>query len=242
MDSKGDEFFQTAIWGTPPNERTHTQRLDLVIGSGGKGQTYLFWDDHQLFQLPVGYSTVLGQWINSPGYKDGTASFDRGYYPAVPGVPCHLFRIAILRSGRKFLRHEEFRFGYLLRKVSWAWKQACGKLYIKVYGSPGGKNRKSSKAPTCKAGGRMRTVPWRPGRTLPATCVYIRARTAAGPVHRPGTHRFGEGCGRSRQAGEAINKEPVLPDVEDHDLLDVPRCAPEGAGPRGHVAALLELP
>jgi hypothetical protein len=78
MDSKGDEFFQTAIWGTPPNERTHTQRLDLVIGLGGKGRTYLIWDDNQLFQLPVGYSTVLGQWINSPGYKDGTASFDRG--------------------------------------------------------------------------------------------------------------------------------------------------------------------
>ena len=37
-------------------------------------------------------------------------------------------------------------------------------------------------------------------------------------------------------------KEPVLPDVEEHDLLDVPRCAQEGAGPRGHVAALLELP
>lgn len=88
----------------------------------------------------------------------------------------------------------------------------------------------------------MRTVPWRPGRTLPATRVYVRARTAAGQVHRPGAHRFGEGCGRSRQAGEAINKEPVLPDVEEHDLLDVPRCAPEGAGPRGHVAALLELP
>jgi hypothetical protein len=87
MDSKGDEFFQTAIWGTPPNERTHTQRFDLVIGSGGKGQTYLFWDDNQLFQLPVGYSTVLGQWINSPGYKDGTASFDRGIIPRC--LECH---------------------------------------------------------------------------------------------------------------------------------------------------------
>jgi hypothetical protein len=24
---------------------------------------------------------VLGQWINSPGYKDGTASFDPGIIP-----------------------------------------------------------------------------------------------------------------------------------------------------------------
>jgi len=87
MDSKDDDFFQTAIWGSPPNERTHTQRFNLVIGSGGKGQTYLFWDDDQLFQLPVGYSTVLGRWINNPGYKDGTASFDRGIIPRC--LECH---------------------------------------------------------------------------------------------------------------------------------------------------------
>lgn len=88
----------------------------------------------------------------------------------------------------------------------------------------------------------MRTVSWRPWGTLPTTCVYVRARTTAGQVHRPGTHRFGEGCGRSWQAGEAIDKESVLPGVEKPNLLDVPRCAHEGAGPRGHVATLLELP
>ena len=60
MDSKEDGFSQTAVWGTPPNTRSHTERFDLVIGSGGKGQTYLFWEGDQLFQLPVGYSTVLG--------------------------------------------------------------------------------------------------------------------------------------------------------------------------------------
>jgi Cytochrome c554 and c-prime len=87
MDSKEDGFSQTAVWGTPPNTRSHTERLDLVIGSGGKGQTYLFWDGNQLFQLPVGYSTVLGQWINSPGYRDGTANFDRPIIPRC--LECH---------------------------------------------------------------------------------------------------------------------------------------------------------
>ena len=87
MDSKDGEFFQTAIWGTPPNERTHTERFDLVVGSGRKGQTYLFWDDNQLFQLPVGYSTVLDRWINSPGYVDGTASFARAIIPRC--LECH---------------------------------------------------------------------------------------------------------------------------------------------------------
>jgi len=100
MDEKGDNFYQTAIWG-PPSEgptanpstsagsgtRTRTERLDLVIGSGGKGQTYLYWRDDQLFQLPVGYSTVLHQWINSPGYTDGTANFERAIIPRC--LECH---------------------------------------------------------------------------------------------------------------------------------------------------------
>lgn len=87
MESRDGQFFQTAIWGTPGAERTHTQRFDLVIGSGRNGQTYLFWDENQLFQLPVGYSTAARHWINSPGYKDGTASFDRGIIPRC--LECH---------------------------------------------------------------------------------------------------------------------------------------------------------
>jgi hypothetical protein len=104
MDEKGGEFFQTAIWGRAENStsqtdsgnassnegsatRTHTERLDLVIGSGGKGQTYLYWKDDQLFQLPAGYSTVLHRWINSPGYEDGSADFNRGIIPRC--LECH---------------------------------------------------------------------------------------------------------------------------------------------------------
>ena len=71
----------------PAATRTRTERLELVIGSGGKGQNYLFWRGDELFQLPVGYSTVLRHWINSPGYRDGTANFDR---PIVPRcLECH---------------------------------------------------------------------------------------------------------------------------------------------------------
>jgi hypothetical protein len=104
MDEKGNDFFQTAIWGLPSasptqpateipssspasGSRSRTERLDLVIGSGGKGQTYLFWEDDALFQLPVGYSTVYHQWINSPGYADGTADFGRAIIPRC--LECH---------------------------------------------------------------------------------------------------------------------------------------------------------
>jgi hypothetical protein len=43
MEEKGNGFFQTAVEGVSPYTAERTERFDLVIGSGGKGQTYLFW-------------------------------------------------------------------------------------------------------------------------------------------------------------------------------------------------------
>ena len=77
MDAKGGRFYQTAIWGIPLSATSQTEPIDLVIGSGRKGQTYLFWKGDRLFQLPVSYWIELGQWVNSPGYTDGYANFDR---------------------------------------------------------------------------------------------------------------------------------------------------------------------
>ncbi|HEX2855607.1 MAG TPA: multiheme c-type cytochrome [Opitutaceae bacterium] len=78
MEARGAEFFQTGVLRTSPSEvLTRSERFDLVVGSGRKGQTYLFWDGDGLFQLPVSYWTELGSWVNSPGYVDGTANFDR---------------------------------------------------------------------------------------------------------------------------------------------------------------------
>jgi hypothetical protein len=86
MDQKGDEFFQTAIQGEDPLTTTRSERFAFVIGSGGKGQTYLFWKGDDLFQLPVSYWTQLG-WVNSPGYRDGVANFNR---PVIPRcLECH---------------------------------------------------------------------------------------------------------------------------------------------------------
>lgn len=86
MDEKNHGFFQTAVQGIPPYTTERTERFDLVIGSGGKGQTYLFWKGDQLFQLPISYWTELG-WVNSPGYRDGVANFDRPIIPRC--LECH---------------------------------------------------------------------------------------------------------------------------------------------------------
>jgi hypothetical protein len=86
MDEKADGFFQTAVVGIDPYTTERTERFGLVVGSGGKGQTYLFWKDDKLFELPVSYWTELG-WVNSPGYRDGVANFDRVITPRC--LECH---------------------------------------------------------------------------------------------------------------------------------------------------------
>jgi len=88
MEARNDGFFQTGVLGTPPDTISISERFDLVIGSGRKGQTYLYWNkDDQLFQLPVSYWTEVASWVNSPGYGDRSLDFGR---PVVPRcLECH---------------------------------------------------------------------------------------------------------------------------------------------------------
>ena len=86
LDDKEDSFFQTAMAGQPPHTTSRSERIAVVVGSGEKGQTYLYWNEDQLFQLPVSYWTRLG-WVNSPGYRDGFANFDRPIIPRC--LECH---------------------------------------------------------------------------------------------------------------------------------------------------------
>lgn len=52
-------------------------RFDIVIGSGTRGQSYLYWKDKSLFQLPVSYFTMAEAWSNSPGYPMYNPDFKR---------------------------------------------------------------------------------------------------------------------------------------------------------------------
>jgi len=87
MDASEEGFRQLAL--RPTEEDTTILRvasIDVVIGSGRKGQTYLYWEGDRLFQLPISYWTGVG-WANSPGYPSGTAIFNR---PADPRcLECH---------------------------------------------------------------------------------------------------------------------------------------------------------
>ena len=94
MEARADGFFQTGVVGTPPDTVTTAQRFDLVIGSGRKGQTYLYWgrgaeggEADRLFQLPVSYWTEIASWVNSPGYGDRVLDFSRPVLPRC--LECH---------------------------------------------------------------------------------------------------------------------------------------------------------
>jgi hypothetical protein len=88
METTKDGFYQTAVLGTPPDTASLSRRFDFVIGSGRKGQTYLYWGENdRLFQLPVSYWTERGKWVNSPGYEDGDLNFGRSVLPRC--LECH---------------------------------------------------------------------------------------------------------------------------------------------------------
>ena len=87
MEEKEDGYYQTAVTGFDSQLLTHSERMDLVTGSGVRGATYLYWEGDQLFELPVSYWTDGHRWINSPGYTNGTVDFSR---PVNPGcLECH---------------------------------------------------------------------------------------------------------------------------------------------------------
>ncbi len=83
MEQKGEAFFQTAF----DHGRNHSERFDLVLGSGRRGQSYLYWKGGLLYQLPVSYLALTEGWINSPGYPDGEVHFDRVIPPRC--LECH---------------------------------------------------------------------------------------------------------------------------------------------------------
>lgn len=61
--------------------------FDMTIGSGRKGQSYLYWQDHSLFQLPVSWYAPRDTWSNSPGFPTDQLVFNR----SIPArcLECH---------------------------------------------------------------------------------------------------------------------------------------------------------
>jgi hypothetical protein len=99
MDSSADGFTQSAILGVTPNITQRTERVAYVVGSGRKGQSYVYRRGVDLlFQLPVSHWTGLG-WTNSPGFADGVANFDRTITPRC--LECHATAFTTIADARR---------------------------------------------------------------------------------------------------------------------------------------------
>jgi len=84
LEQRNHRFFQTSFIN---GRESQSRPFDIVVGSGRKGQTYLYWNDGDLFQLPISYYTALDSWCNSPGYPADRAIFNRQVLPYC--MECH---------------------------------------------------------------------------------------------------------------------------------------------------------
>ena len=69
-EKKLNDFFQVGYINGTEKKR---ERIDIIFGSGTRGQTFGSWKDNQLVQLPLTYFTAADQWSNSPGYPNRLA-------------------------------------------------------------------------------------------------------------------------------------------------------------------------
>ena len=73
MEKRDSDFYQAEYVN---GVEARKERFDIVVGSGKKGQSYLYWSGNRLSQLPIFYYSAKNEWANSPGYA-GTVIFSR---------------------------------------------------------------------------------------------------------------------------------------------------------------------
>jgi len=88
MTQEPNGFFESGIdISDPHNPKGEAERIDIVVGSGRHGQTYMYWDGDQLYELPVSYSTWSHEWAMSPGYPADQVHFEKPILPRC--LECH---------------------------------------------------------------------------------------------------------------------------------------------------------
>ncbi len=74
MEKRNDSLLQVEyIMG----QQKEDGKIDIVVGSGKKGQSFLSWKHSSLVQLPVTYFTPESTWTSSPGFQPRKIAFNR---------------------------------------------------------------------------------------------------------------------------------------------------------------------
>ena len=114
MEARKDGFYQVSRWMEGSRKRTRRERFDIVLGSGRKGQSYLFWKEGFLYQLPISYLASIDQWANSPGFIDGEVNLGRGIPPRC--LECHSTHFELSGTPDKPLYREDYQLGITCAK------------------------------------------------------------------------------------------------------------------------------
>lgn len=99
MEKHKDGFYQV---GYKNNKAFEAHRFDITFG-GVKGESYLYWKDNRVYQLPMSYFNALNSWTNSPGYDSSNVDFSRTIGRRC--FECHSSYIAELPQQTQSLNH-----------------------------------------------------------------------------------------------------------------------------------------
>lgn len=114
MEKRDGGLYQTAYVREGGGFRSRRERFDLVLGSGRKGQTYLYWKEEFLYQLPVSYLVATDRWVNSPGIPDGMVLFDRPVLPRC--LECHATYFSVEQQGDRLRYGRQYTLGITCEK------------------------------------------------------------------------------------------------------------------------------
>ncbi len=230
MDATASGFTEAAVIGTPPNAITHTERIDLVIGSGRKGHTYLYWKGDRLFELPVSYWTELNSWVDSPGHRDDFPNFERPVPPRC--LECHAsYFVSITSAGPSNLyKKTGFILGISCERChgpgrEHVVRQASGHAALAGEGIV-----QSSKAVPGPAGGHLRDVSCGHRNCTASSRILVHSRRTIAGLHPARSSRPRCQNRRSRKSGDAVAAKPLLSVLARIILLDLsqsPCCATE---------------
>jgi hypothetical protein len=104
MEKRADGLYQV---GYTDGKKTQEQRFDITFG-GVKAETYLYWKDNAIYQLPMSYFSKLHSWTNSPGYDTTHIDFSRAIGKRC--FECHASYITELPPQTQSLQQKEVQF------------------------------------------------------------------------------------------------------------------------------------
>lgn len=74
LEGNEKAFFQSSFAG---GHKIRSEAFNIAFGSAEKAQTYAYWHEGKLYELPLTYFTSLNTWANSPGFPGTSANFGR---------------------------------------------------------------------------------------------------------------------------------------------------------------------